>query len=212
MQIVFLVGLALFACGLLVAFRVILSAKALSWQRRLYAFVALSGLVVFVLGMAGWLTGSAICQSYGGQPSLGKIEDGSHFVGSHGRYTKVTAEEWQYLQQVEFYLGERCWLVGALGMIMFIGMGALSNRFFGKPVVRIARLKNMKWIARSSDPPRWWFCDDDAKEPFVEIVGEECSWHWTRYTTLELDGIESANGYAHTLPAAQCDSLEGVSA
>jgi hypothetical protein len=64
------------------------------WRR----VVSLIGAVLCCGGFLNYLVWWAICISIGGDASLGKVEDGKYFLGSHGRYTEVSESTFVYSQ------------------------------------------------------------------------------------------------------------------
>jgi hypothetical protein len=132
MAILFILISFLFTGGIIIVLRAIAQDKS-PWKTRLYAFIAVSGLLVFTGCADVWLIGQAIAQAYGGYTHLGKVEDGRYFVANKGTYTEVTAEQWTFLQKVERILGGWWYEIGSVGMAVFIVMGILLPKWCNWP-------------------------------------------------------------------------------
>ena len=128
MPIPFILMSFLFIGGIIIALRAIVQNKS-PWKTRLYAFIAVSGLLVFIVCADLWMAGQAIAQAHGGYSYLGKVEDGRYLVANKGTYTEVTAEQWKFLQKMERILGGWWYEIGSVGMAVFVVMGILLPKW-----------------------------------------------------------------------------------
>ncbi|WP_425615031.1 hypothetical protein NA78x_004919 [Anatilimnocola sp. NA78] len=147
MYVALLILISLYACAMLFALRLVMSQKAMTWQRRIYALIVLGLMCCSVFSMAGWLIGGAISSNYGGYTYLGKIENGQHFLGDRGTYKAVSKEDWLYLKKVEAVFGEKWHAVGFASLVAAFLLGAFTESFLGPP-----------------PPPDTELCDDAPEE------------------------------------------------
>lgn len=132
----FLAAVLLFAIGVCIIATVAISQSgAMSLRGRIALWCKLCGIGVFIVCTFLWLVGAAIEMSYGGSTDGGRIDGDRYFLVSHGKYTEVSKDIWDFVARTEYWLGSRCWVVGAIGMVTFVLVGLLEK---GRIVTNLA--------------------------------------------------------------------------